>query len=389
MDATRSLLVVLAIQLALAGAGWWISAVLLGLSRAAGRHWSAFCLLGVVAALSGLLETGPRHALPVAVSNLAVAAAFVTVVRGVNLFLGRRPGWWFDLAAVVAVALVGAVDLFTGVNPYLRAALVSGLVAAVLVRGAATSWRLVRAEFGSGLAVLVSGPMVLAALLFAWRVLSSGWLPHDEQVLLMTADSIGNWLALLALTSMCMLFNLSLAYMVVMRLVRRLQHLSRHDSLTGLMNRRALLASLEAEQGRVRRGAQGWALLLLDVDHFKRINDEHGHASGDEVLRQIGRALREASREVDTVARMGGEEFCVLAPLTDLHGAALLAERLRRAVTDEATLPGLPPVTISVGVALSLPGSRESVEEAVARADVALYKAKAAGRDRVEFEGGA
>ncbi|MFO1339379.1 MAG: GGDEF domain-containing protein [Burkholderiaceae bacterium] len=385
MDATRSLLVVIEILLALFGLGWWISSLVLALSRPVARHWSAFCLLGLLAALASSAESGPRHALPVALSNLAATAAFLSLCRGVALFLGRRLGWALDTVALAAVLALGAADVAVGLDPYLRAAWVAAVLVATLVRGAATTWRPLRTEFGTPAALLVSGPMALAAALFAWRVATSLWWRPDERVLPMSADSTANWLVLLALMTMATVFNLSLAYMVVTRLVRRLQHLSSHDSLTGLMNRRALLAALQAEQGRVRRGTGGWALLLMDVDHFKRVNDEHGHGTGDEVLRQIGRALREASREVDTVARMGGEEFCVLAPLTDLHGAALLAERLRRAVTHEATLPGLAPVTVSVGVALSLPGGNETEAQALARADKALYRAKADGRDRVEL----
>lgn len=385
MDATRSLLYVLAIQMALSGAVWWVSALVLALSRPVARYWAGFCLMCLVAALASSAEAGPRHALPVALSNLAATAGFICVARGVALFLGRRLGWALDIGALLAVLGCGLVDIAVGMDPFYRSAGIAAVLMVVLLRGAVVSWGRMRAEFGAVLALLVSGPMALAAALFCWRILTSTWWRPEERMLPMSADSATNWLTMLALLTMATVFNMALAFMVVTRLVRRLEHLSTHDSLTGLMNRRALLGALETEQGRVRRGAPGWALMLMDVDHFKRVNDEHGHGVGDEVLRQIGKALRESSRELDTVARMGGEEFCVLAPMTDLHGAALLAERLRRAVTEEATLPGLSPVTISVGVALALPQVAETEEQALVRADTALYRAKASGRDRVEF----
>lgn len=388
MEAIPALLLFIAIQLALAGAGWWVAATKLRLSRAAAMQWSAFCWLGLLAAAVGLFDAGPRQAVPVALSNLAMAAAFVVVVRGTGVFLGRRGARWPDALAVAAVGLVSLWDVWLGIEPVTRSLLVSAALAVVLVRGVVLCGPPARAEFGAGAAWLVTGPMGLTAALFAWHCARVLWWPVPESQLLMTAPTRGNVAVLLLLTSLVTLFNLALAGMVVVRLVRRLQHLSRHDSLTKLLNRRVLMAALESEQRRMRRGGTAWALLLIDVDHFKRVNDQHGHAVGDEVLCRVAAVLQRSAREVDTVARMGGEEFCVLAPLTDLHGAALLAERLRLAVGESAQDPGAVPVTISVGVALGLPGPEgapETAEAAVARADVALYRAKAAGRNRVEL----
>lgn len=388
MEAIPALLLFASIQLALAGAGWWVAATKLRLSRAAAMHWSAFCWLGLLAAAAGLVEAGPRQAVPIGVSNLALAGAFLAVVRGTSVFLGRRVLRWPDGLALALVALVSLLDATHGIEPPLRSLLVSGVLAAVLLRGGLLHARPVRAEFGTGLSLLVSGPMLAAAALFGWHCVRAAWLPVPEDQLLMTAPTRTNVAVLLALTSLVTLFNLSLACMLVVRLVRRLQHLSRHDGLTKLLNRRVLMTLLEAEQRRMRRGGVAWALLLIDVDHFKRVNDQHGHAAGDEVLCRVATVLQHSAREVDTVARMGGEEFCVLAPLTDLHGAALLAERLRRAVAESASGPGAVAVTISVGVALGHPepeGAPETAEAALARADVALYRAKAAGRDRVEL----
>src|SRR5262249_13750102 len=136
---------------------------------------------------------------------------------------------------------------------------------------------------------------------------------------------------------------------------------------------------------RMRRGGGGWAVLLVDIDHFKRVNDLFGHTTGDEVLCRVAQTLRLSAREMDTVARMGGEEFCVLAPMTDLHGAALLAERLRQAVAASADGPDDVSVTVSIGVALASTAPNETATSALSRADVALYRAKANGRDRVEL----
>lgn len=394
MQDVSPLLLFIAVQLGMAGVGWWVAGVRLRLSRRAALHWAAFNLLGLLAAAPGMLNPGPREALLIGLSNLAMTGAFVAMTRGIGVFLGRTGAAWPDIAAMAVAVLVTAWDVAFGSQPMLRSMLMSALLAAVLLRGALVHARPLRAEFGAGVAALITGPLLAVGAVFAWHVARAALALVPEAQLPMSAPTKENVAVLLLLTSLVMLFNLTLCGMAVARLIRRLHHLSRHDGLTKLMNRRALMATLEAEQGRVRRGGPPWALLLVDVDHFKRVNDMHGHAVGDEVLCRVAAVLRRSAREVDTVARMGGEEFCVLAPLTDLHGAALLAERLRQAVansTDEGQ--GAVPVTVSIGVALSLPAPAgaaapvETAEAALARADVALYRAKDAGRNRVELAG--
>jgi diguanylate cyclase (GGDEF)-like protein len=154
------------------------------------------------------------------------------------------------------------------------------------------------------------------------------------------------------------------------------------DPLTGLPNRRSLTTELEREQALARRGRPVFSVLLLDVDHFKSVNDERGHAAGDHVLGEIAQRLRRRARTSDVVGRWGGEEFLVIAPDTDGCGATILAEGLRTAVSETPiTLDSGPlRVTASVGVAA---WERDTVDELLGRADLALYEAKAAGRDQV------
>lgn len=154
------------------------------------------------------------------------------------------------------------------------------------------------------------------------------------------------------------------------------------DPLTGLPNRRALTTELEREHALARRGRPPFSVLLLDVDHFKRVNDERGHAAGDQVLEEIAARLRARARTSDFVGRWGGEEFLVVAPDTSMHGAVALAEGLRRALSEAPILLDSGPlrVTASVGVAA---WERETVDQLLGRADQALYEAKEAGRDMV------
>jgi diguanylate cyclase (GGDEF)-like protein len=156
---------------------------------------------------------------------------------------------------------------------------------------------------------------------------------------------------------------------------------ARIDSLTGLANRRALEEILAAEISRAQRFAHQLAVVLLDLDRFKEINDSFGHAAGDVMLRAVSRLLTSLARQGDTVARWGGEEFVVVLPETDLAGAQRFAERLRRTI--EAHSVGEMQTSASCGVATMLP--EDTVEDLLGAADQALYQAKTNGRNRTEI----
>src|SRR4029077_14962452 len=147
---------------------------------------------------------------------------------------------------------------------------------------------------------------------------------------------------------------------------------ARSDSLTGLANRRALEEILAAEISRAQRFKHDLAVVLLDLDRFKEINDSFGHAAGDAMLREVSRLLLSLARQGDTVARWGGEEFVVVLPETDPVGAQRFAERLRRTI--EAQSVGDMQTSTSCGVASMLP--EDTVEDLLGAADQALYLAK-------------
>jgi len=174
----------------------------------------------------------------------------------------------------------------------------------------------------------------------------------------------------------------ALAYRNV-RLLAEIKHLAAVDALTGLANRRTFEAALQREVARAGRSKEPLSLVLLDIDHFKQINDTHGHPMGDEVLRHVGRALADAGREQDLGARYGGEEFAVVLPNCPADEAVRVADRLRAAVSAGAPLP----VTASAGTA-SLHVCATDAETLVKAADAALYQAKVNGRDRTVAAGG-
>ncbi len=159
------------------------------------------------------------------------------------------------------------------------------------------------------------------------------------------------------------------------------------DSLTGLATRQRLFELAHREVERSHRHERPLSLLMIDVDHFKRINDRHGHAAGDDALRALTRACNEVLRESDFMGRTGGEEFAVVLPETGLEGAKQIAERLLATVR-EIDLPNLSPgepLTISIGGAVLASG--ENLDRLMRRADRRLYEAKAAGRDRFLSDG--
>ena len=158
------------------------------------------------------------------------------------------------------------------------------------------------------------------------------------------------------------------------------------DSLSGCYNRRGFDQMVARELARAVRGGHVTAILALDIDHFKKVNDDFGHLTGDEVLREIGELLRETARLGDIVARIGGEEFSILAPDTTREGALILAERVHQAFRQRTfrSLNGLRDITISIGVSADEARSDEVLATLLARADEALYVAKKSGRNRTE-----
>lgn len=163
-----------------------------------------------------------------------------------------------------------------------------------------------------------------------------------------------------------------------------LEHLARSDPLTGLLNRRGVEAQMEFAMALARRSGRPLSVLAIDVDYFKRINDHHGHDTGDEVLRILARVLRHRLRESDVLARMGGEEFLVLLPDTAAEAAVLIAEQLRKLLAG-TPMPHGETVTASMGVA-TLRGIADSSAAMLRRSDEALYAAKGAGRNNVQLQ---
>lgn len=383
MTTARLLFAVILVQQGLFGL-LWIVAARLGLARGAAVHWAASSLL-IAGAMGLYLMRGEASPwLTVAGANFTMLLAFMALRRGVRVFARRGTGDAEQAAvlALGAVGLGGAVAADAGMYPVVL--VTSATMGWTLLRTAAEIVRHLGTEFGRAAAWACAASPGLVGVLLALRGVIA---PFARETFAGAVDAGGT--AVTGMVFACvvagLLLTTSLVAMVVLRLVRRLQYQSDHDALTGVLARRAMERLLQSEWKRRQRGGAPFALLSVDIDHFKRINDVWGHAAGDAVLVRVARALRDAARGADHVGRMGGEEFCVLLPDTDLAGAEGAAQRLLEVVRAlrHPELGADATVTVSIGLAL-VEGPSEPLASAQRRLDQALYAAKAHGRDRVE-----
>ena len=232
---------------------------------------------------------------------------------------------------------------------------------------------------------------LLSVLVFGYAFVDVAHAPRQEPF---QAQMQGVYFAVLViiLVSMCVLMTYlanvrarsSQRKQSLAEALSRIRELAIRDELTGLFNRRHMLELLHTERSRADRSEQPWCLCMVDVDHFKGINDRHGHGVGDEVLRSLALIIRDGLRDCDHVARWGGEEFLILLPNTALDEALLVVERIRQSM-HKAGVSRLVPdlrVTLSAGVSQVCP--EEALPQTIDRADQALYRAKACGRNRTE-----
>ncbi|WP_326538843.1 GGDEF domain-containing protein [Pseudorhodoferax sp.] len=339
----------------------------------------------------GLAMLGLRdwitHLATITVGNGAGMLGYILWLAGTHQYLGQRIRWapWL-LAWVLATA---GVSWFIFVEPSfrMRVVIVAGLCCFVSARHALLWLRHPRAErFGSALGVsLVVGWLLVHCTVYGLRTLHAAWYPQGQTGLL-TPDTIQViYTGSLAICNLMLVIGYAtIAYEHVRA---RIEDKAIHDPLTGALNRQALMDSLQRESARSTRSGLPFSVAMIDVDHFKRINDRHGHPVGDRVLVHLSRRMAALVRPNDVVARYGGEEFVVVMPETTLGAALQAGQRiLMNAVqVEDQALPGF---TISIGLA-QWSSADTSVETVIARADAALYAAKANGRNRVEVGGSA
>jgi diguanylate cyclase (GGDEF)-like protein len=377
------LLWLVAFQFGLYAIGWMVCAALLKDDAGAVLHWGLFLLLLSAGLLLAGLRTEPRSWWTFNGANLLALAAFVVMRRGVEKFFRAHSS---DGEQLAMLDLVGAAIALLDTGPSGSAWRIllcyagQGYVMARLIANVRVP---VRAEFGRAawLALVVPG-LLIVTLLVMLALQQALSLRTPQEMHGRAAASLG-LMPLYLLGSA--LFNFGFMVLLTQRLLLKLKRASRRDALTGLENRGAIDSTVQHLWAQSTRGALGFAVLLIDVDHFKRINDAHGHAVGDQVLEHAAAVIAAQARQADSVGRYGGDEFIIVAPQSTLAGAAQAAERLRLAMQAEhihARALNLH-VTLSIGVAAST-SEDVAVADVLARADRALYKAKAKGRNRVQ-----
>jgi diguanylate cyclase (GGDEF)-like protein len=345
------------------------------------REWSAANGLAALAlplfAARGVLP----DLLTVEVANTLLMTTTALMLAGFRRHLGLSVPWW-RLAAAVAAGLAAVVVFHELTDSTGLRVVAMSLVHAVLCL--AIGLRLHSAideaprrypyRFTAWAALAIAAVYFIRAA--AYGMQARGAMRIDDTVLNLVFYSFGA-LALPALT-------LGAVMMTNAGIIARATYAAEHDYLTGARSRRAFFDLAERERARAQRTRASLSLLLFDVDHFKRINDSHGHATGDRVLVEIVQQTRAVIRSIDTCGRLGGEEFAVLLPDTGADMALRVAERLRAGLElPPRSSPGASgiPYTVSIGAATLEPG--ETIAAMLSRADQALYEAKAGGRNLV------
>lgn len=336
----------------------------------------AFCLCNLLFALQGQTASS----LPLVGGNLLASASLALMQLALWRFQMRRGLGLWALLPLALVPLAGL--LFMG-----QARLLLGLFTLLflaqigVILGALVDPR--QHHHGRGRYILLITLGTIELMLLARLVaVVVGW----EQV--STGVELDQWQALLFISALIAVTSVTLGfvYMTMERAEQRNFELAMKDTLTGLSNRRAIGDQLHAAVARAQRQGQLLSVLMMDIDHFKRINDSFGHQAGDRVLHGIAQTLQSRLRAQDQIGRFGGEEFLVVLPDTGLEGALTLAEDLRAAVEATPTEWGVHriPATISIGVRGGAITGADTADGLVGAADAAMYRAKAAGRNRVE-----
>jgi diguanylate cyclase (GGDEF)-like protein len=371
-----------ALQFLLYATGWVLSSLLLREERAAVLCWAGFLACIGLGFLLTAQRGEPRTWLAFNGSGVAFMGGLTLLWVGLDTFyrrtmIRREAVLTFAVLALVLGLLDSGVEGAPRRVVFTYAALMYLALRLVLL-----PHHLVKADHGRHVAWLVASPGVL--IFAAFSVPLYRQLANMGQGLELHRFDSTNVRSMYLFIAAAAVFNFGFMALVTHRLLRRLRDLSQRDPLTGLLNRRAVEQALQREWRRWRRGGQAFVVVVLDLDHFKKINDTHGHPIGDAVLVQTAQRLLAQVRETDTVARTGGEEFLVIMPEARGAGALAAAERLRQAIAeppyDRAGQPLA--VTVSIGLAEAGPADGD-VSALLRRGDAALYEAKRSGRNRV------
>jgi diguanylate cyclase (GGDEF)-like protein len=339
------------------------------------RTWATGQVMAFASTMLFGLQGVLHHALSMGLANLLLVVATGLLMMGTCQHFERPlPRWFLPALVLLPFPFIAWLSGREGYYVH-RLLLICGLMAPLFLAHAGVVWRYGRRTFAHRFTFTV---LLVLALVMAVRgvtvwVFAPGSSIFDPSLLQgLYLGSFGLGL---------LLFSIGGILMATERLRTELEHLASKDSLTGALNRRAFFELAENEVARSQRNGQSLSVLALDLDHFKDINDHHGHQVGDRVLVDFVQRAQGMLRRPAIFARFGGEEFITLLPDTDRQEALQAAERIRASATAQAHLPLC---HVSIGVATYRPAVGETLSQLINRADKALYRAKAMGRNRVE-----
>jgi len=343
------------------------------------RHWASGALVvSISVILLSFRGTVPGW-LSILAANGGIILGTGLALIGSELFFGRRPSWRF-LRLLVCSGAAGTASLWLVHESVAgRTVVITGILAVLYGTHGAVMLRFGRSSrLATSVGALLFAESAVAGARCVTVALQTEGLPslfHPEsmQTFYLTAGA-----------AFSLLVTVGLLLMAIERLRTQLERQSYCDPLTGLLNRRALALAFEDERERAKRNGEVLSMLLIDLDHFKRVNDEHGHHTGDRVLIDFAGRATEVLPASACLARWGGEEFAVLLPALSLQNAHRLAEAIRVRIAEPELKPPSIRYTCSVGVAC-LAAAEATIEQLARDADNALYRAKHLGRNRVEI----
>ncbi len=307
------------------------------------------------------------------VAGLVILSSFALFYRGVIQFLGDSQ--FLSLLLIVDAIALAFICIFGEVLHNIVLVIASISLAVALARGL-IAFKLLQHAQGRAHMRLFGLTMAFFALNSVWRALFVAW--HGAPANYMQRGTVESLPLAINLLYLCLtgLFFMSMINNRVLALVR---NESEHDPLTEILNRRGIERRLDVEAKRVARSGGYLSIALIDVDHFKVINDSAGHAAGDAAICQVTTTISSQLRAYDSLGRYGGDEFLLILPQTSITDAAYVLERITEAIRALHLVSWDFPVTLSIGLTEAVP--REPIAATLARADKALYAAKCAGRD--------
>lgn len=340
-------------------------------------HWSLGALLFSVSTACIGLREGMPETISVLSSDTMLLCSFGFWLTGVQAFFGRKPTY---LAIAVGIVLTMAcVAWGLLIRPSYHVRLVAMIVLILVLSGAQLKLIVqcgVR-HFASYFLILVLSALIGALAVRSVTIVLSGHITHD-----VFSNTLPQVVFVAVVNFSTMLLAVGFVMLATHRMNLELAWLANRDPLTGSLNRRAFSSAYEQARRHAQTSGDGLTMLILDLDHFKAINDQYGHLVGDQVLIDFCRRVQRALGDNLPFARIGGEEFALILPGRSQVSACELAERIRASVAQTQT-PHLPCYTCSIGIA-TMPHAMGTLEQLMHGADTALYLAKCAGRNRVE-----